>query len=200
MKQLIILSILVSPRITLSQDLNEQIINSNKEKTLQEIEKYECYKYVNDYIETEDSKYYDTIYYYSKNKELKYIKKKRFYHTFYLMGDVCKTYEYFYIHGNLVHKRFSDYTFLNNRGSVSENLQEESISVEEFTNHYFQEDGTCIIEYNRRKAQGLYKDRNNLLDTVPLIGLTGWLECSDRSFGDEYEELIKIYKKQINGK
>jgi hypothetical protein len=199
MKQLFIIASLLFAIIN-SYSQTKENVDSFIKKTISNLDKYDCKIYQNEKILNDDAVEYDTAYFYrEKNGKLIYLIWKNRTHTFHITGDVIEITELFFMNNKAVYKRNYSYSFLNPQWQKEPNINETKISVVESVREYYKEDGSALVEYESRNAEGKYKERSSLLDTIPLKEKLQrrWSDRCDNCIEEEY---LRTYRKLIDEK
>ena len=144
-------------------------IDNLRESILQNLDEFESVQYYNETIDNEDAVSYDTAsFYYSQEGYLVYINWKKTSHTFHISGDGISITELFFDDGSAVFKRRFFYQFINPQWHLEPSLDETEVNVVESLREYYKSDGAPLMEYKSRNANGIYRDRFNLLDSIPM--------------------------------
>ena len=188
--------------IILSQSKAQTIeeINNLREDVLKNLNRYESLQYYNEVISNDDAMRYDTAcFYYDKKGDLVYVNWRQRSHTFHIAGDGVEITELFFMKNNVVFQRDFFYQFLNPQWHLESNLGETKVRVIESTRRYFKENGEALMDYEGRKAEGLYKNRFTLLDSIPLeeVRRLIWTDRCDDCIEEDY---IRVFERLIEEK
>jgi hypothetical protein len=197
MKQLFIIASLLFAIIN-SYSQTKEKLDSLIKNTIGNLDKYDCKIYRNEKILNDDAVAYDTAYFYRDKKGmLTYLVWKKRTHTFHITGDVIDITELFFINKKAVYKRSYAYSFLNPQWHKEPDINDTRISMVESVREYYKEDGTALMEYESRNAEGKYSDRFSLLDTMPLKEKLQrrWSSRCDDCIEEEY---LSVYRNLVN--
>lgn len=174
-------------------------IDSLRKYILENIEQFESLEYSNKEIFNSDAVGFDTLCFYSDRENLVYIKKKETSHTFHLTGDTVDITELYFLDGQVVFRRGFGYQFVNSQWDKEPELNKTEVRVFESTRSYYSLDGSAIIEYESREAEGKYEDRFKLLENIPLkeVRRLIWTDRCDECIEEEY---LSIYQKLLEKK
>lgn len=184
-----------------SQAQTESFIDSLHVSVLRNLSSYEVLFYTNETISNEDAMRYDTArFYHKKSGELIYINWRERSHTFHISGDGVSIRELLFLNGPVVFQRDFFYQYLNPQWHLEDNIDNTDVRVVESLREYYKSDGSALIEYEGREAEGEYKDRFTLLDSIPLVPKLQrrWSkrcdECIERDYLSVYRELVENKK------
>lgn len=197
MKQILIIILSVKGFTSYGQTIQE--IDKLRNNILQNLEKYECLEYFNQVIYNDDAMGYDTAHFYQdSNENIIYMKWQTRAHSFHITGDSYDITELFFMNNKVVFNRSYGYYFENPQWHLEPEINETKISMSESIRRYYKEDGTAIMDYERRETKGKYKDRFNLLDSIPLIEVRRliWTDRCDACIEKDY---LSIYRKLHEG-
>ena len=175
-------------------------IDNLRNQILENLEHYESLQYSNKVISNEDAMSYDTAcFYYDKKGELVYINWRKRSHTFHIAGDGISIIELFFLNGRAVFQSDFFYQFLNPQWHLEPDLSETKVRVIESLREYYQEDGSALVEYLGREAEGTYKDRFTVLDSIPLEEKLQrrWSDRCDDCIEEDY---IRVFERLIEEK
>lgn len=175
-----------------------ETIDSLRKSILKNLEQYECLEYKHKEILNEDAVKYDTAKFYRNSEnELVYVKWQSRSHTFHISGDGVDITELIFSNGKVVYKRTFGYHFLNSQWHRENSISETKVSVSESIRNYYREDGTPLVEYESREAEGRFADRFNLLDKIPLKPTRKllWSNRCDQCIEEDY---MKVYYEFLN--
>jgi len=196
MRHVIIVIGVISSLLLEAQTIEE--IDQLRTETLQKLDQYECIEYIAKKILNEDAVQYDTArFYINSDNKLIHMKWKSRSHAFHIVGDGIGFTELFFIDDQAVFKRNYGYSFKNGQWHLEPNLDETKVSVTESLREYYRLDGSALMDYIGRSAEGIYKNRFTLLDTIPLEAKLErrWSdrcdECIEEDYLSIYRELLK---------
>jgi len=196
MRQILSIVGLISCLIVDAQTIED--IDQLRADILQKLDQYECLEYVDDKTLNEDAHQYDTARFYRNVKgDLVYIRWYTRSHAYHIVGDAIDITELFFLDRQAVFYRNWGYSFKNSQWHKEPDINETKISISESIRRYFDKDGSTIMEYVGREAEGKYEDRFNLLDSIPLeeeerlIWTDRCDECIEEEYLSIYRELLK---------
>ena len=198
MRKLLITLGMIATIVSNAQTIDK--IDSLKSSVIENLDQYDHNIYLNEEILNEDAMRYDTVcFYHNKQDELVYVKWYSRTHTHHIAGDGIDITELFFINDKVVFRNDFGYSFVNPQWHLEPDLDEAKISMTESTREYYREDGSALIDYKSRSAEGKFKDRFTLLDAIPLE------EKLQRRWSDRCDECIEkdylsIYRKLLEEK
>ena len=196
---IIILLIFLVSQISINAQTIEQV-DSVRNYTLANLDQYDCIEYFNERILNDDAMGYDTVkFYHKKNGELVYMNWRTRTHTFHIMGDDIGIFELFFIDGKAVYRRDFSYSFDNSQWHKEPDQDKVKVTVIESIRQYYKEDGSPLGSFESREAQGEFKDRFTLLDSIPLEKERKlfWPKRCDECLEKDY---LKLYRKLLKEK
>ena len=199
MKQLliIILSVLAF-HVTNAQTIEQ--VDSLGSYTLANLDQYDCIEYYNQKDLGEDAVGYDTVkFYHKKNGDLVYMNWRDRSHYFHIQGDRVRISELFLIKNTTVLRRISKYSFDNSQWHKEPDQDRVKVTVIESIRQYYKQDGSPLGSFESRKAQGEFKDRFTLLNSIPLEKERKlfWPKRCDECLEKDY---LKLYRKLLKEK
>ena len=173
-------------------------IDQLRTEIFENLDQYKCLEYTNDKTLTEDSHQYDTVeFYLNASGQLVYVNCVSNYHYYHITGDGYAIVELFFIGDKVVFKRNYGYSFKNSQWHLEPDLDDTKVSVIESLREYYRLDGSALVDYKSRRAEGKYADRFTLLDSIPLEAKLErrWSdrcdECIEEEYLSVYRELLK---------
>ena len=173
-------------------------IDSLRDNILMNLQQYECLKHTFQKPMNDDAVRYDTAYFYCNDQgDLIYISWQTRGHYFHITGDVINISELIFQNNKVVLRIKYGYSFDNPQWHQEQDLNEAKIHVSESIREYYHEDGSALMEYKGREAEGVYKDRFTLLSRVPLeeerrlIWSNRCDECIEEEYLSVYRRLLK---------
>ena len=185
--------------IILSQAKAQTIesIDSLRKYILKNLDQYESLQYSNEVISNEDAMRYDTAcFYYDQKGDLVYINWRQRSHTFHIAGDGVEITELFFMNNSVVFRRNFFYQFLNPQWHLEPDLEDTKVRVIESIRRYYSMDGSALMDYEGREAEGKYKDRFTLLNNIPLeeVRRLIWTDRCDECIEEDY---LSVYRKLL---
>lgn len=171
-------------------------IDSLRKHVLENLDQFESLQYSKKEISNSDAVRFDTMCFYSDKENLVYIKKKETSHTFHITGDAIDITELYFLDGEVVFRRNFSYQFVNPQWDKEPELDKTEVRVFESIHRYYSLDGSAIMDYESREAEGKYEDRFKLLENIPLkeIRRLIWTDRCDECIEEDY---LSIYRKLL---
>ena len=196
---IIILLIFLVSQISINAQTIEQV-DSVRNYTLANLDKYDCIEYFNERTLNDDAMGYDTVkFYHKKNGDLVYMNWWNRSHYFHIQGDKIEIVELLQINGKAVFLR--DYTISINNSQWHKEPDQGKVKIHLYDHSwkYFQEDGSPLGSFESKEAQGEFKDRFTLLDSIPLEKERKlfWPKRCDECLEKDY---LKLYRKLLKEK
>jgi hypothetical protein len=185
--------------IILSQAKAQTIesVDSLRKHILENLNQYECLEFTTDGILNEDAHRYDTARFYRNTEgNLVYINWLRRGHYYHIMGDVINYSELVLMNNQVVFYRNWGYSFVNPQWHLEDYPNETKVQVAESIRRYYSTDGTALMDYEGREAEGTYKDRFTLLNNIPLeeVRRLIWTDRCDKCIEEDY---LSVYRKLL---
>lgn len=176
-------------------------IDSLRNYTRENLDQYDCIEYSNERILNDDAMAHYTVeFYHDKKGMLVYMNWKTRTHTFHIMGDDIGMIELLLIDGKVVYRVDFGYSYDNPQWHKEVNQLKVKVTAIEAIREYYQEDGLSLGEFKSREAQGEFKDRFTLLDSIPLeLKLKRrWSDRCDECLEKDYLNLFRRLWKEQN--
>lgn len=175
-------------------------IDSLRNHTLSNLDQYECIEYFNERILNDDAVGYDSVnFYHKKNGQLVYMNWRDRSHYYDIQGDGIRISEIFLLNDSTVFRKVTSFIYENAKWHEESDQNKVLVRTNEHIREYYKENGSALGEFKGRKAQGQFKNRWTLLDSIPLeLKIKRrWSDRCNECLSKDYLNLYqKLWKQQ----